>query len=231
MLFAVAIPAAFLIGSIPFGLIIARRARGIDIREHGSGNIGATNVARVLGTRLGLICFALDVGKGIVPTLGAGIAAGVAGSVRIEPGVGWLWMATMASSILGHLFSPWLGFRGGKGVATGLGALLGVFPALTVPALGTLAVWTLVVWRWRYVGVASCAAAAALPGLVAMMFAAVGALDQSVPFVVATGVIAGIVIVKHRGNLVRTMRGTEPKFTLAGGGEAGASGGEGPGPH
>jgi acyl-phosphate glycerol 3-phosphate acyltransferase len=129
---------SFLSGSIPFGLLIAR-ARGVDIRRHGSGNIGATNVWRVLGRGPGLLCFALDVLKGLAPTLGAAWTTGLLGP-RALPGPidarsAWLWLVVMALAILGHMFSPWVGFRGGKGVATGLGALLGVWPFLTAPAL------------------------------------------------------------------------------------------------
>ena len=140
IVWAAAIPIGFLIGSIPFGFIIGR-IKGIDVREHGSGNIGATNVGRVLGRRLGAICFALDLFKGLAPTLGAGLAAGVVGGYGIGSADAWWWLAVMVSPVLGHMYSPWIGFRGGKGVATGLGALLGVAPILTGPALGALAVW------------------------------------------------------------------------------------------
>jgi len=214
MIFAIAIPAGLLIGSIPFGLILARRFAGIDIRRHGSGNIGATNVARVLGIRLGLVCFALDVAKGLIPTLAAGIASGIAGSMEPDPAEAWLWMATMASPVIGHLFSPWVGFRGGKGVATGLGSMLGVYPGLTVAALVALTLWIAIVWKWRYVGVASCAAAASLPIVVASLFAWRGEFADSTPFVIVTAAIALLVILKHRGNLVRTLQGTEPRFSM-----------------
>ena len=125
------IPAAFLCGSIPFGMLIAR-ARGIDIRAHGSGNIGATNVGRVLGRTWGVAVFALDVCKGLAPVLVAGAALGTLGHIAAPARDAWLVLATAAAAILGHVFCPWLRFKGGKGVATSLGALAGVFPVLTI---------------------------------------------------------------------------------------------------
>jgi glycerol-3-phosphate acyltransferase PlsY len=134
----------FAAGAIPFGVILARRLAGVDIQSVGSGNIGATNVARVLGTVPGLIVLLLDAGKGALPTA---LALGHAGDPRIA-------LATGGAAILGHCFSPWLGFRGGKGVATAFGVFLVLTPALAgvaalvfalvlaltrVPALGSLA--------------------------------------------------------------------------------------------
>ena len=131
-------------GAIPFGVILARTLAGVDIKAHGSGNIGATNVARVLGVVPGAIVLVLDAAKGALPTL---LARGAADDPRIA-------LATGAAAILGHCFSPWLGFRGGKGVATAFGVFLALTPALAaiavlvfavvfaltgVPALGSLA--------------------------------------------------------------------------------------------
>lgn len=218
------IAASFLLGSVPTGHLIAR-ARGVDIRRHGSGNIGATNVMRVLGPRAGLLCLALDILKGFIPTLGAGLVSGSAGAARLDPADAWWWLAVMAAAVAGHMFSPWVGFRGGKGVATGLGALLGVYPYLTLPAVGALAVWFAMVAAFRYIGIASVVAAACLP----VFAAAWGALravlilrldrDQWdvhrqvwIPFLVVTSLLAAFVIVKHRGNIRRTLAGTEPRF-------------------
>lgn len=169
------IASAFLVGSIPTAYLIGR-AKGIDIRQHGSKNVGATNVGRVLGRRWGFICFGLDVAKGLVPTLAAGVFLGVAGEIRMPPEDAATWVAVMAATVLGHMFTPWLSFKGGKGVATGLGALLGVFPALTIPAIVVFAVWVLVLWRWRMIGLASVVAAALLP------FATVGSLEAASAF-------------------------------------------------
>jgi glycerol-3-phosphate acyltransferase PlsY len=225
MTWAVFIAAAFLCGSIPTGLLIAR-SRGVDIRRHGSGNIGATNVARVLGPRLGLVCFIIDVGKGFAPTLAAGLYHDAAHlDPIITPAAAWWWLGVLAASIAGHMFTPFAGFRGGKGVATGLGALLGVYPYLTVPGLGALVVWAIVAAIWRYVGLASVVAAIALPFFVMLWGASAAALvldvprDQRpaylnswVPFLIMTSFVAALVVVRHRANLRRTLAGTESKI-------------------
>ncbi len=198
-------------GSIPFGLIIAR-AKGIDIRSRGSGNIGATNVARVLGLRLGLLCFFLDLAKGLAPTLAYALSEGLLGQGELQPSQAWLWMGVWIAPILGHMFSPFVRFRGGKGVATALGSMLGVYPYLTVPALIALGAWGLLVWRWRMVGVASCVAAMIIPAAVLAGLGNSGSISAAMPFVIITGALGALVIFKHRKNLARTLAGTEPKF-------------------
>lgn len=202
---------AFLCGSVPFGLLIAR-ARGVDIRKHGSGNIGATNVARVLGMRLGLLVFALDVLKGLLPVLIAGMIHGVAGRVDPPEEHSWWWLGAVVAAIFGHMFSPWVGFRGGKGVATGLGAMLGVFPTLTIAALGSFAIWMLTLRIWRYVGLSSCIAAITLPMLAAGFFEVAGSWRAAWPYLTVTALVAVIVTYKHRGNLKRAFAGTERRF-------------------
>lgn len=199
---------AFMIGSIPFGYLLAR-ARGVDIRTHGSGNIGATNVGRVLGKRLGRLCLLLDVGKGLVPTLAAGLYHDAVGRFDLPPDQAWAWLGVMACPVLGHMFCPWLGFRGGKGVATGLGSVAAVFPVLTVPAVGAVVVWALSVRLTHYVGLSSCVAAASLPLFVGAGMMAAGRLDHAAPWAIATGVLAVLVVFKHRGNLARTFAGSE----------------------
>ena len=214
-----ALPLAFLAGSIPFGVIIAR-AHGIDIRQHGSKNIGATNVLRVLGKKPGALCFALDVAKGLIPTLIAGLLAGALGHFDIPTTTALLWLAVMVCPILGHMFSPWVGFKGGKGVATGLGSLLGVFPILTIAGVGAFALWIVLVARWRYVGLASSIAAASLPIWIAASFLAARNLDwlarpwvdAAWPFLTVATLLAALVIYKHRGNIQRVLNGTETKF-------------------
>lgn len=214
-----AMPIGFLVGSIPFGLLIGR-ARGIDIRQHGSKNIGATNVLRVLGKKPGALCFGLDVAKGLLPTLSAGWLAGVLGRFDIPPTLALLWLGAMACPILGHMFSPWVNFKGGKGVATGLGSLLGVFPILSIAALGAFALWIVIVARWRYVGIASAIAAASLPIWIAGSFLAARNLgwltrpwlDAAWPFLLVGALLAALVIFKHRGNIKRTLSGTESRF-------------------
>ncbi len=215
LLMALAIPLAFLSGSIPFGLLIAR-AHGVNIRDHGSGNIGATNVWRVLGKGPGLLCFGLDMAKGLLPTLGVGLTHGLLGQAAIPAPQAWLWLALVAAAILGHMFSPWIGFKGGKGVATGFGALLGIYPLLTWPALGAFATWLLVAKVSKYVSLASCLAALSLPAWLALTIELL--TDQParhasvLPFYVVVGLLAVVVVAKHRANLGRLLRGTENRI-------------------
>lgn len=212
---AIACVLAFLAGSVPTGYLIAR-SKGIDIRKHGSGNIGATNVGRVLGRKLGLICFALDVLKGLLPTLVMGIVLGTLGTLAVPPADAWAWLGVMAMTVLGHLFTPWLGFKGGKGVATSLGALLGVAPALALPCLLAFAVWIGSLRIWAMVGLSSVLAASCLPVGVALLFIVAGQTDAMAPFLVITLALAVLVIVKHRENLRRIARGTEPRVSWLG---------------
>ncbi len=207
--------AGYLVGGIPFGLLIAR-TKGVDILRVGSGNIGATNVGRVLGRKFFYYCFALDVAKGFAPTLAFGLVTGAIHAADRTLADLWWWLAAMLAPVLGHMFSPYLGFRGGKGVATGLGSMLALFPVLTVPAAIGLATYILVVKLTRFVGVASCSAAVILPLSVAAFWLAgpavgIHAWASAWPAVVVTGLLAAVVIIKHRGNLARTLAGTEPR--------------------
>lgn len=226
-----------LLGSIPFALLLGK-ANGIDVRKVGSKNVGATNLGRALGFKWFLVCFALDALKGAAATVGFGLATGSMGRAAFDlaPGDAGMWLVVVAAPVFGHMFSPWVGFKGGKGVATGLGALLGVFPVLTVPALGSLAVFLGALGLWRYVGLASVLAAGTLPiwtwhlfGLVATgvrqtnaneapggrfeVLSTAQAIPEPVrwPWVVMTGVLGAFVIWKHRANLARLAEGTEPK--------------------
>ncbi|MBW2529769.1 MAG: glycerol-3-phosphate 1-O-acyltransferase PlsY [Deltaproteobacteria bacterium] len=186
-----AIVAGYLLGSVPFGLVIAR-ARGLDIRQHGSGNIGATNVARNLGKKLGAVVLLLDALKGALPVLGAGL-------LDLDPPV---IAAAGGAAILGHCFPVWLRFRGGKGVATSLGAFLSIDP--TVTGLGVLA-FALIVGATRMVSLGSLVGMGAFP---------VAALALGRPgTTIALGVAAWLVIaIQHRENLSRIVRGTEHRF-------------------
>jgi glycerol-3-phosphate acyltransferase PlsY len=203
---------AYFIGSIPVGLLIGK-ARGVDIREHGSGNIGATNAGRVLGQPWGAICFILDVLKGAGPTLAAGIWSGlIENPADSVPAQIW-WLAVAFAAIAGHLFPVWLRFRGGKGVATSLGALLSLWPITTLPTVFALLVWVVVARVTRYVGVASVAAAAVLPGAIGVMsLTPLWGGRPVVPVLTATSLLAAIVIWRHRGNLKRTLAGEEPRI-------------------
>lgn len=219
MIWALLMLGAYVCGSIPFGLLIGK-ARGVDIRTKGSGNIGATNVGRVLGQPWGFICFGLDVAKGLVPTTAAGLVLGLWGAASTSGGQALGWLGVAACAVVGHMFPVWLRFKGGKGVATGLGACLGVHPFLSLAALSSLAVWVISVKVTRYVGVSSCLAAVSLPifvwvwhglGLWARLGGREAEGDGLIVFIVGTAALGATVLIKHRGNLVRTIQGTEPR--------------------
>jgi glycerol-3-phosphate acyltransferase PlsY len=223
------------LGSIPFALLLGK-LKGVDVRTLGSRNVGATNLGRILGFKWFLLCFALDALKGAAATVGFGLATGSLGSAAMELSAGQsgLWLAVVAAPVLGHMFSPWVGFKGGKGVAAGLGALAGVYPVLTLPAAGSLVVFLVVLGMWKYVGLASVLAAGTLPiwtwhfyGLLASQLEANVAPTEPTtvfsefetpfepvgwPYVALTALLAAFVIWKHRGNLARVAAGTEPKI-------------------
>lgn len=232
------IPLSFLAGSIPFGYLIGR-AKSIDIRTVGSGNIGATNLGRALGKRFFYACFFLDMTKGMMPTLIAGYYMHTLGTMRVGTSDAYWWLAVMIAAVLGHMFTPWLGFKGGKGVATGLGAMVGVLPAMAMPATGGLIVFLVVLMLWRYVSLASSAAAASLPMWTWLVFSqyqtlmtrqastqmgwenfSVEQIEQiksdipnyGVPFFIVSLMLAILVIYKHRSNLGRIMVGIEPQI-------------------
>lgn len=215
---------AYLLGSIPFALLLGRMC-GVDIREHGSGNVGATNVMRVCGNRAGIACFGLDVAKGLVPTLASGLISGAIGASAVSGATAWLWLAVAFAAIFGHIFPVWLRFKGGKGVATGFGALLGVYPFLTGPALGGLVVWVISMrLLGRNVGLSSSIAAIAFP-LLALAGAVVGSQTglapdaPALPFVGVATLLAALVVIRHRENLSRTFA----SWRAARGSEDGAS--------
>lgn len=193
--------AAYLLGSIPFGYLAVRMAGGGDIRQRGSGNIGATNVTRVAGAVPGVLTLLLDAGKGY-------LAVWLAGRVT-DGNIRWMIVAALAA-LLGHLFPAWLGFRGGRGVATGVGVFL---PICWQAVMVAIAVWIAVLAFWRYVSLASVIAAASLPPLVYLLYAP----GHAPPVAVSAGTSAAMVliIVRHRGNIMRLLSGTEPRFTFS----------------
>jgi glycerol-3-phosphate acyltransferase PlsY len=202
---AVLLVGSYLLGSIPFGYL-AGRLVGIDIRQAGSGNVGATNVVRVLGKRYGYPVFALDFLKGF---------GAVMISILMAPGRPPEWnspeifgILAAISSVLGHLYPPWLKFNGGKGVATSAGALLALAPTATLIGV---AIWIVVFWLTRYVSLASITAAVGLP----IVILVVRSHDQNngKPLVYSSAFVAAVIIWRHRSNLSRLMRGTEPRFT------------------
>jgi acyl phosphate:glycerol-3-phosphate acyltransferase len=194
-------PAAYLLGSIPFGLLLAKLLGGTDVRSVGSGNIGATNVARVAGPLPGILTLLLDAAKGwFVVWLASHTTQGDS-VIMVFCGV---------LALLGHCFPVWLRFRGGKGVATAAG----IFAALCPEALlAALILFALVVWFWRFVSLGSLAAAASFPLLVYLLWAPHFAPPPIVDF--GTIAIAGLVIYQHRGNIGRLVRGEEPTFSLS----------------
>lgn len=197
---------SYLIGAIPFGYLIARW-HGIDILREGSGNIGATNVGRVLGRRFGILVFFLDFAKGAAPAAGA---LGLAACTDVDSTLGKDTLPVLAGlgAFLGHLFPVTLRFRGGKGVATGAGVIAVLLPG---PALGALCTWVLVVCASRYVSLASLAASLAL-----CLFRLVLAHEPLAPEARTRTLfcfVAGLLVfVRHRANIVRLARGTETRI-------------------
>lgn len=187
---------AYVIGATPFGFL-AGKTRGIDIRDHGSGNIGATNVLRTLGKPIGITVLILDILKGVAPVVIAKLASDSA-SIHI--------LAAIAT-ILGHNYTFWLGFKGGKGIATTGGAILPLMPvALGVAAL----LWILVMKTTRYVSVASLVAAVAIPVVVAVEAFITGIWIW--PLLGFALFICAMAFWKHRGNIQRLLRGEEHRF-------------------
>ena len=214
--FLPAIVAAYLIGAIPFALIIAR-LHGKDIRTVGSGNVGATNLARACGRRWGYVCFALDVLKGFVPTIAAKAVALrllEGEQATVGPAFLGLWMAVGVAAVVGHIFPVYLKFKGGKGVSTSFGMALGLWPYFTLCAAVALPVWVVVVQIWRYISLASICAAVTFPLTLAVAIAtkADWTLGNLWPLVIAATVIPILVIFLHRSNIQRLRAGTESKI-------------------
>lgn len=183
--------AAYLLGSIPTGLLLGK-AFGIDIRTSGSGNIGATNVYRTLGKKVGIMTLVGDCLKGLIPV----VAMKLMGASD-----GWVALTGLAA-FLGHVYTVFLGFKGGKGVATALGVFLAISP---VSVLCSLVLFLLVVWKWRYVSLASISAAAVIPVIVTLV-------EHKAFYTVMAIIISSIVIQKHKDNIERLKAGTERKF-------------------
>jgi glycerol-3-phosphate acyltransferase PlsY len=201
---------AYLLGSIPFGLLIGL-ARGVDIRQHGSRNIGATNAGRVLGRKWGYLCLILDVLKGFVPTLAASF-------VLLEEPVGAAmllqWILVGLAAVLGHTLPIYLRFRGGKGVATTVGVALGIFPYYTIAMVAALALYAAVRFGTGLVSAGSLTIAVGFP-LAFFVYLGVDpemSLQVFWPLAVVSVLLGLLIIVRHRGNIVRLMRGEEMKL-------------------
>jgi glycerol-3-phosphate acyltransferase PlsY len=190
--FAALLGAAYLLGSLPFSFFVARWFGVKDVREVGSGNVGATNVMRSAGKVAGLLAFVLDAGKGAAAAWLASL---------VEPATSIVPPLAAAAAVLGHMYPVWLGFRGGKGVATGAGAFVPLAPAAVAASLVVFAVTAALT---RYVSVGSVAGAAALATF-AFALASPPAVSWAATFV------AVLVIWKHRGNLQRLAKGTESR--------------------
>ena len=219
---------AFVLGSIPFGLLMGK-SQGIDIRQHGSGNIGATNVLRVLGKKFRIPCLILDALKGFIPVALAVNLIQIAGrQVQVPLSLPDAWILDLAATdalkgqtaqiltalgaVLGHNYSPWVGFKGGKGIATSAGVLLALMP---FGVLLLLVVWLLLFVVTRYVSVASMGPAAVLPLLTLWGSWHHGRIQDGTwnkPLFALTLAIAILAIWKHRSNIQRLREGTENRF-------------------
>ena len=200
----------YLLGSVPFGFLAAK-AKGVDIRQHGSGNIGATNVWRVCGWRFGLPVFILDALKGVGAVW---VGKWIVGSkLELAESAMVLSITSAAGCILGHSFPVWLKFKGGKGVATSLGVMIGLMPLASLIAF---AVWAVVFKVSGYVSLASIVAAVVLPSMVGIGNITGWAYGWP-PFWFA--LLAGVlVIVRHKSNIARLRAGTESRFRKKTGG-------------
>ncbi len=210
------LPVAYILGSIPFGVIVGR-LKGKDITRHGSGNIGATNVGRLLGRKYFYIVFFLDMFKGLLPMVFASI---LLSDQKLTPTGGHptnvyvLWLAIGFAAIIGHMFTVFLRFKGGKGIATSLGVILGLYPYLTLPGLVIFAMWLVVFAAFRYISLASITAAGAFP----LAYVGVGlwrkwdVFGEQLPLLIFSIVVAALILYKHRGNMRRLMQGKEPHY-------------------
>ena len=214
MLLIACLVAAYLLGSIPFSYLVARRVKGIDLRQHGSGNLGATNIVRTLGPGWGVLVLLLDMGKGalavvLMSLVVAGWPAGEPTPLHVPPDLWRIFAGFIAA--LGHTLSPFVGFHGGKGVATTAGAFFIIAP---YPTLAALVVFGLVFAITRIVSAGSLAAAAVLP--VAVAFFEWRSEQFSKTIFWFTLVIAIWVIHRHRGNIKRLQEGREQRLDLNG---------------
>ena len=198
--FVFSLALAFFLGSLPFSWILVRLLKGVDLRTIGSGNPGATNAFRVVGSKWGTLALLLDIGKGLVAVLL---------SPSLAPGYGWLPAGCGLAAIIGNVFCPFLRFKGGKAVATASGVFLGLAP---VSFLITAGVFGFVFWRTRQVSLGSIAGAVVLPVLLSALFLRNGSDASHGSVVVLVWVAAILVIYRHRANIQRLLRGEELSF-------------------
>ena len=215
MRLAAVIVIAYLLGSIPFGYLIVRATQGADVRETGSGGTGATNVSRRAGKAAGLVTLLLDALKGAAAVAIAKVVLGLpvfafgsSTGLPVENADWWVAAAAIAV-IVGHIFPVWLRFRGGKGVATGVGVFLVMAP-IAVAFAGVI--FVLVVWRTRYVSLGSIVAAVAIPMFVLLQNAFIRPVESLAPIMSAAIAGAALIVFAHRENIGRLMNGTESRF-------------------
>ena len=189
----------YLLGSVPTGLLLAKLFAKTDPRHAGSQNIGATNIYRTAGKKLGLLTLAGDVLKGVIPI---GIAVHLVGNQWGVPADVWIAVAGL-SPIVGHIFPIFLGFRGGKGVATALGIYLAISPTAV---LIEFFIFLGIVWKWRFISLASMTCVLTIPILIAFF------ISDSQAYFVLSVIIAGLVIYRHQANISRLLQGTENKW-------------------
>jgi glycerol-3-phosphate acyltransferase PlsY len=195
--------AAYLLGSIPFGYLIVRARTGSDVRESGSGGTGATNVTRRAGKFAGVVTLLLDAIKGALAVLLA------RWFLTEDFGVNWWVTAAAVLAVLGHCFPLWLGFRGGKGVATGVGVFLSLYPLAVACAA---VIFILVVVLTRYVSLGSILATAAFPLFVWLLGVYFKPTTELAPVITAAIIAGALIILMHRANIARLAQGTESKF-------------------
>ncbi len=200
---------SYLVGSISFAMLIAK-AHGVDLRKIGSGNLGATNLARACGRNWAYVCFAMDVLKGFAPVLAAKILIIPNSPTTVNFCV---WLAVGVASIMGHVFPVYHSFKGGKGVATSFGVVLGVWPYLAVPGIIAFAIWAAVVLIWKYISLASVTAAAVFPVILIIFTALIESwhFKNLLPLFIVAVVLCSLVIYLHRSNIKRIIAGTEHK--------------------
>ena len=218
----------YLIGSIPFGYIIVKLKKGIDIRTVGSGNIGATNVGRIAGWPWGILCFLLDAAKGLFPTLYVMLNLSLSPQVMYKMphssphGFSGVYFPMMENAIaiglgliIGHLFPVYIRFKGGKGVATALGVFLVLTQGNILPVF---VIWLIFFLVFRYVSVASIIAAILLPVTFwwhsQYRYPRIWEAHFTIPVMIACIIVATLVIIKHIPNIKRLIKGTEPKVRL-----------------
>ena len=205
---------AYLLGSIPFGLLIGR-ARGIDVRKHGSGNIGATNVKRVVGRTWGHLCLVLDILKGFIPTI---VAWRMIVPESPDASAGLRWILVGLATVLGHTFPIYLKFRGGKGVSTTIGVALGIFPYFTVAMIAALLGYAIARLATGVVAAGSLALAVVFPIAVFVYLKLDGVpLNHAWPMITVSIVLGLLIIVRHHSNIMRLLSGQEDRV-----GESGA---------